>query len=211
MKFVSWNVFNLNDDPAAFRALIHNAGADVLALQELTADYLAHLRSLADYRVFSADDFVEDGVTSCLGIVTRLPASHHTVITHNPERTVSDSIQGRRKGWRECLDSQAVTVTCGGTAIRVVNLRLPCGVSPRVRLRDLETAAAHIEGADHAVVCGDFNMFARPVLNLLGGWFFGIAFSELLTNEHRTLGQFDHTHSLQRIFDRVATFSRFRL
>ncbi|MHA1113465.1 MAG: endonuclease/exonuclease/phosphatase family protein [Alphaproteobacteria bacterium] len=211
MKLVSWNVFNDNDDPDAVRGFLAGCGADVIALQEASETHLSILNDLGGYRLFVAEDFVEDGALFHLAVASRLPATDHQIVTHNPERAISDSIQGRRKKWIEGLDSHAVTLDIGGADVRLVNLHLPCGVPPVHRLRDLEAAAAHIDDAAHAVICGDFNMFARPILNLLGGWIFGVGLAEIGANERRRLDRFATAHGLARVFDRAVTFPRYRL
>ena len=211
MKLVSWNVFSGNEDPDTVRAFLKSCDADVVALQEATATHLSILEDLGGYRLFVAEDFIEDGVLYHLAIASRLPADDHRVLAHNPERAVSPSIQGRRMKWIEGLESQSVALTVGDAPVRLVNLHLPCGVAPARRLADLDAAAAHLDGADRAVLCGDFNMFARPLLNLLGGWLFGVGLGEIGADERRRLDRFAAGHGLDRLFDRAVTFPRYRL
>ncbi len=211
MKVVSWNVFNLAEDLNAFRNFILSVDADVLALQELTVDHLQILETLNGYRVFQAEDCIEDGVLTYLGIVTRLPATGHHVITHNRARAVSPSLQGRRMQWVECLDSQAVTVDVAGQRVRFANVHLSCAVSPRIRMQQLEEAAEHIEGAERALVCGDFNTYAKLPLNLIAGWFFGFRITDMFVDESKRLDAFAHSYGLDRVFDREITYPRHRL
>lgn len=211
MKIVSWNVFNLAKDMRAFRNFVRSADADVYTLQELTTDHMRVLESLADYRIFQAEDCVEDGTPSYLGIATRLPASDHIVMTHNPGRSVSGSIQGRRMKWLECLDSQSIIIEVDGVGVRVVNLHLSCAVSPQIRMQQLEQASAHFADAKHALVCGDFNTYAKLPLNLVAGWFFGFQIADIFVDEIKRLDVFARSHGLVRVFDRVITYPRHRL
>ena len=211
MKVVSWNVFNLNHDFEVFASFIKNERADVYALQELTDEHIAFFRTLDGYQLFSAEDFVEGDQVTYLGILTRLPARHHEVIAHNPERAVSDSILGRRMKWRECLDSHAVTVTAEGHDIRIANLHLSCGVPPKIRSHQLNEASKHWSDFPHAVVCGDFNSFGRPLLNLAIGWLYGFGLSDVLVNEDRELTRFAQDHGFERAFQGAITFPRYRL
>lgn len=211
MKVVSWNVFNLNDDFAAFASFIRNERADVYALQELTEEHLAFFRTLEGYQLFSAEDFVEGDQVTYLGILTRLPARDHEVIVHNPDRAVSDSLQGRRMKWRECLDSHAATVTADGHDVRIANLHLSCGVPPRTRREQLNEASKHWLDFPRAVVCGDFNSFGRPLLNLAIGWLYGLGLSDVLVNEDRELTRFAQDHGFKRAFQRAITLPRYRL
>ena len=211
MKVVSWNVFNLNDDSAAFASFIRNQRADVYALQELTNEHITFFRTLEGYRLFSAEDFVEGDQVTYLGILTRLPARDHEVIAHNPDRAVSDSRQGRRMKWRECLDSHAVTVTAEGHDVRIANLHLSCGVPPGIRRGQLNEASKHWSDVPRAIVCGDFNSFARPLLNLAIGWLYGFGLSDALVNEDRELTRFAQDHGFKRAFRNAVTFPRYRL
>ena len=211
MKVVSWNVFNLNHDSEAFASFIKNERADVYALQELTDAHIAFFRTLEGYQLFSAEDFVEGDQVTYLGILTRLPSRDHEVIAHNPHRAISDSFQGRRMKWRECLDSHAVTVTAEGHEVRIANLHLSCGVPPRTRRRQLNEASRHWLEFPRAVVCGDFNSFGRPFLNLAIGWLYGFGLSDIPVNEDRELTRFAEDHGFKRAFQRAVTFPRFRL
>ena len=211
MKVVSWNVFNLNDDFEAFASFIKNERADVYALQELTDEHIAFFRTLEGYQLFSAEDFVEGDQITYLGILTRLPARDHEVIAHNPDRAVSDSVQGHRMKWRECLDSHAVTVRAEGHDVRIANLHLSCGVSPGIRRQQLNEASKHWLHFHRAVVCGDFNSFGRPLLNLAIGWLYGFGLSDVLVNEDRELTRFAQDHGFTRAFQRAITFPRYRL
>ena len=211
MKVVSWNVFNLNHDSEAFASFIKCEQADVYALQELTDEHIAFVRTLEGYQLFSAEDFIEGGQVTYLGILTRLPSRDHEVIAHNPDRTVSDSFQGRRMKWRECLDSHAVTVTADGHDVRIVNLHLSCGVPPRIRREQLNDASRHWLDFPRAVASGDIHSFGRPLLNLAIGWFYGFGLSDALVNEDRELTRFAQDHGFKRAFQHAITFPRFRL
>lgn len=211
MKIVSWNVLNRNRRVDLVEKFIRDVDADVLALQELSEEHIAAIRNIDGYALHLADDFVEKREISYLGLLTRLPSRDVKVIVHNREHAVSPSIAGRVMRWRECLQSQSVLVEVGAREVRVVNVHLSCAVSPRVRAAQLAEMVEHFGSDDAVALCGDFNSFAKPMLNIAIGWAFGFGLPDLMTDEERLIAEFAATLNMERNFTDVITLPRYRL
>ena len=209
MKVLTWNVFNRNPDPIRVVDLIQDHDADVCALQELTGEHVAALREVPDYRLHLAEDFMEGDQLTYLGLLVRYDTNDERVLTHNGSRSVSPSIVGRRLRWVECLQSQSITVICDSGPVRVANVHLTCGASPRRRLDELRMAYAHLNGADRAVLCGDFNSFGLPWRNALVGWAYGFGLADLMTDEIASLDSFTGERSFVRAVRNAVTLPKY--
>lgn len=211
MKVVSWNVWNRNRRIDLVEGFIRGTNADVLALQELSREHVDAIRGIAGYEFVLADDFVEKGELSHLGLLTRLPVRDANTVTHNAEWATSPSIAGRFMRWQECLQSQSVLLSAGTKEVRVVNIHLSCAVSPRVRAAQLAEVTGHFGSDDAIVLCGDFNSFAKPALNIAIGWAFGFGLPDLMTDEQQRIADFAAAKGMERIFADEITHPRHRL
>ncbi|MEM0945557.1 MAG: endonuclease/exonuclease/phosphatase family protein, partial [Pseudomonadota bacterium] len=153
LTLATWNVWNRSPAPGRIAEL----QADICAFQELTEAHIAHLDGH-----YLAEDFIEGEVTR-LGLVTRLPVRRHEVIGINLNREISASPLGRAMGWVECLEAQHLVVEAGGP-LSVVNLHLSCAVGPGARADEISRILAGFELSERAVILGDFNSFAQPLL-----------------------------------------------
>ena len=211
MNLVSWNVWNRNREIDKFKRFLREQDADVFAFQELTSEHIELLRSIQDYNLYLAEDFIEGEQLTYLGILTRLPVRRHEVVTLNSNRQVSPSWIGRRNRWIECLQSHNLTLLTNGLNATIVNVHLSCGVSPTYRHRELLRAIEVVEQTERIVICGDMNTFANPAFNWLVGWFYGSGVSDLLTHEIGSLDRFAHQRGMLRMPRKAVTFPRLKL
>ena len=211
MKIASWNVWNRSRNLEAFEHFVRDQRADIFAFQELTDAHIDILRSMEDYRLFLAEDFIEDGQLTHLGLFTRYDADNHRILTHNQDRHFSPSWIGRRNRWVECLQSQSLSVTVEGHAVTVINVHLTCGASPRRRRAELESETEAGGEAERLIVVGDMNSFAKPWLNPIVGWFYGFGVSDMALNEIRSLDAFSVARGMVRAPARAVTFPGLRL
>ena len=211
MKLVSWNVWNQTSDIAAFERFVRQSGADLFAFQELTETHIEILKDLEGFCLHLAEDFVEDGQLTWLGLCTRYPVVQHQVTTLNTDRNVSASWVGRRNGWIECLDSQCAVLDTEFGEIGITNLHLSCAVSPRQRRQALGRALRSAPAGIPAIVCGDMNSFASVWTNWIVGWFYGFSAADLITNEVRDLKSYARGIGFGSVPELGVTFPSLRL
>ncbi len=205
-------MFNRNPRTARFHDFLRRVDADVIAFQELTAAHVTALQSLPGHRLTIAKDFREGEQLTYLGILSRLPAAAAKIVAHNAAEDVSPSWLGRRMQWRECLESQSLDVTAGATTVRLVNLHLTCAAPPRVRHAQLtDILHAHLPADRPALVCGDFNAFASPAVNLVVGWVFGCGWRDIFANDVAAIDRIAARGGGRRISVNAVTYPRWRL
>lgn len=211
LKVLCWNVLLGNEDVAGIAAVIEAEAPDICLFQELSERHLDMLRRIPDCHVSFAQDFLERGEASCLGIVSRQPFSDERIVDHNAGREVSESIAGRHFGWVENLQSQSVEIVFGDASIRVVNAHLPAAVGPSVRARALNDLRSHFDGDAHVILGGDMNSWSAPLLNLTIGWLLGCGPRDLFRRDREILQSFAAENGLDTVFGDVVTFPRFGL
>ncbi|MEQ8654601.1 MAG: endonuclease/exonuclease/phosphatase family protein [Kiloniellales bacterium] len=165
LTIATWNVYNRSTAPWK----INSCNADIAAFQELTGAHFPYLS--ADVK--TAEDFIEKGQVTYLGLLSKLPLLSCQRIALNPGRRVSPSFLGRRMRWVECLEALHLAYDWGGAPLSVVNLHLSCAVSMEQRRDELDRLLAAVDLAPRAVVLGDFNSFETgliwPLLGPLTG------------------------------------------
>ena len=211
MRIASWNVLNRNRRLDLIEAFIREADADVIALQELSEDHVTALREIDGYELHLAEDFIEKGELSYLGLMVRAEILAVNTITHNRTREFSPLVLGRLMRWQECLQSQSIHARFDNKNVRIVNVHLSCAVPPGRRMQELTQVAGHFASDEAVILCGDFNAFARPLLNFLVGWAFGSSPRDIAIDERRLIDGFAREHEMTGVFDSVVTLPRFRL
>lgn len=211
MKLACWNVLLTNARIDAFQDFVEFADADILAFQELSEDHIAALKSRPEYEIFLAEDCIEGRRPSFLGIAARVPVLTCHVRAQNSDRSLSASLAGRILRWRECLDTLSVSLDIGGTVVTVLNVHLSCAVPPRHRAAELREATADLPRSDAAIVCGDFNSFAKPWRNLLIGWAFGYGLSDYRLSDDDMIAELAGSHHLQPALNGQITLPSRRL
>lgn len=211
MKLLCWNVLLTNSRIDDVLNFVTGSDADVVALQELSDDHVTALRGLDGYELCLAEDCIEKGQLSYLGLLSRVPVVDRKTLTHNRERAYSPSLLGRMWRWQECLQSLSISVEWSSGLVTIATIHLSCAVPPRTRRTQLEQAAAHIPPGAPAIVCGDFNSFARPAINFIAGWAFGYGVSDLWTSDLQMIDRFCAGHGLTRQRNNKATLPHFGL
>jgi endonuclease/exonuclease/phosphatase family metal-dependent hydrolase len=211
LKVATWNAFISNPERNHLLAFIRQVDADVFAFQELTLANVLLLKDLTGYQTWFVEDYQDQGVRTWLGIVTRIPAWHHNVCTHNPTRRTSPSIIGKLNRWVENIQSQSIVFGLE-RRLRLINIHLSAAASPTRRKEELAAIAdGHFHEGEHLILCGDFNSAARLWTNLAAGLFLGFEPCDFFRNEIKSLNAFAATHGLSSCLSGVVTYPRFDL
>lgn len=211
MKVVSWNVWNRASDIAAFEKFVRDQDAELYAFQELTDRHIEALEPMAGYSLCLAEDFIEEGQLTYLGIFSRFPISEHLVTKINADRRVSPSWIGRKNTWVECLDAQTVRLETEFGLLDVANVHLSCAVSPGQRRRELQAVLPEAGTQTPFILCGDMNSFAHPLINWLIGWGYGFGWRDIGVNEVAALTSRATDLSMVRVPEKAVTFPGKRL
>lgn len=203
LTIATWNVFNRSTAPWK----IISCNSDITAFQELTGAHFQYLST----DVITAEDFIEKGQATYLGLLSTLPRLSCQRIALNPGRRVSPSFLGRRMGWVECLEALHLAYEWGGAPLSVVNLHLSCAVSMEQRREELDRLLAAVDLAPRAVILGDFNSLESGLLWPLLGPLTGARPRRIGFREVDDLASDLKQRGFSRIQTQRPTFPRFRL
>lgn len=147
LRVVEINLWRLNGDPAATRAVLHDLRPDVLLLSEPTLNAWSLYKSLRSQYPFHSDCFRQDGCE--LAILSRLP-----VVSGGVWWPAADNPTGRR-----AAAAFARIATPDGGEATVVATRVTWPFPPRAQARQSAELAGFLHRFDPAstIVGGDFN------------------------------------------------------
>ena len=146
-----------------------------------------------------------------LGLLSKFPIVDEKVIEFPRFSEYSPSAIGRAMKWEECFEAHAVTIEPDGAPLTIVNLHLTNAAPPRVRIQELERIVEQFKNCQRLVICGDFNTFATPLLNVLIGWQYSFRLTDLFIREISQLRAWAAERTLHLVDNRSPTFAGYRL
>ena len=215
MTIVSWNLKIDNIDQIKSLSEVLALNPDVICLQEATQETIATIRTeWRDWDIFECLDChrsLRSGViqTAFLCILTK-----HDIEAHESYKIHCDpvkSLLARRLGIKEAREFQFIDVKVNNTKYRIFNVHLEVASGSIRRQAEFAEVLSNFDEARANLVCGDFNIFTRPILNLITGWAFGFSLREYLVNERRVFTKLFAKSQLTNVFKRRVTYPRFRL
>ena len=209
----SWNVSRRNKHLIQDLKRVESEGPDIICLQEFPADKLDLLAELKAYTYVQADEnFIgkkaQRSTLLKLIILSKLPITGHQAVRH--ERMPY-------KPWRYInfrnLDISFLYIDIEHPAIgpiRLFNVHFECVTSPSIRICRFLQVTANFYRSKTNIICGDFNSFGRPWINLFVCWFYrNYALGEIFKDEKKLLQQQFEEHNLCNHFQDTVTFRKF--
>lgn len=211
MRIITWNVFNQNSDYGAIVGFVENSGADVLALQELTTEHIAYINKNSDFSWRTARDFIENDAMTFLGLFSKHRIASEKIVPFPRASKYSPSPIGQSMKWQECFDAHSITIIQDDVPLTIVNIHLTNAARPSVRLRELEIIVENFLSDHRIVICGDFNTFASPLLNIFIGRQYGFQAKDYCVRELSRLRHWAADHNLYLVPNRSPTFAGHKL
>lgn len=193
---MTWNVNSKKSDAERVVRQIREWAPDVVLLQELDARHVERLEDVEGFQLVTARDYRRGDELNHLGVLSRLPILKAEPIAQNKEGTVTRSLVGHIKKVSECLESLKVRVRCGDDEVTLVSAHFAASGPPSRRLAELGRALDGCGDAPIALIGGDFNTYAKPLINPLIGWGLGFGWADLGINENDAVERLAMSHGM---------------
>lgn len=208
MKILTWNIYKKNKHIHKAVAFLKKQKADIVCLQEFPATYLELLKSLDGHVAMCEEVWIyknnrKPGARIYSIIISKFPINQHVVIPHK-------NTYGHINKYRHFqADSFYVDVDTGQGLFRVFNAHFKCVAGPHHRLAQFNEVIGHLSSDRQNIICGDFNTFGKPLVNILLWKLFGYKAHEIKINENKNLAALFKVYGLKNPLKRQVTFWKF--
>ncbi len=213
LRCVSWNIYKDNKDQIkSFQTLVDLENPDVICLQEVSPELLDYLKNTQTaYEVESCQDFKwKKDFIAYLVILSKSKILHnYTSQLHNKK---IGSLLARHNGIREPREFHFVDLLIREDFIlRVINLHLEVATGTKRRQEEFYNTLSNLSNHIPNVICGDFNIFANPLLNIFIGWAFNFGLTDYLALERGKFEKIFNKFGLKNLHYKKITYPKFRL
>lgn len=216
MKILTWNIYKNNKNIVKAVEFLKKQNADVICLQEFPADHLNLLNSLGGHIAMCDEVHIpknrkKNGTKVYSVIFSRFPIREQVIIPH--KKTYGDTKMGdvdvKDRYHHFQSDSLYVDIDAPQGVFRVFNTHFRCFAGPNHRLAQFKEVLERLDSQRPNIICGDFNMFGKPLVNILVWKFFGYKMQEIIINENKAIAKLLSEHNLKNCFYRQVTFWKF--
>ncbi len=212
MKILTWNIYKNNKDIGKALAFLKKQQADIVCLQEFPATHLdllrglyAHVAMCDEITIYSNKSKADVKLYSVT--LSKFPILQHTIIAHKKGYGHAPKSNARHRYFQ--ADSFYVDVDTPQGPFRVFNAHFKCVAGPHHRLSQFKEVIGHLGVGRQNIICGDFNTFGKPLVNMLLWKFFGYKAHEIKINENKNLAALLKVHGLKNPLKRQVTFWKF--
>ncbi len=213
MKILTWNIYKNNKDINKAIEFLKKQNADVVCLQEFPAVHIDLLRNLGGHIAICDEVHIPKNkkkeATKLYSVIfSRFPIKEQVIIPH--KKTYGDtSIKSKDRYHHFQADSFYVDIDTFGGLFRIFNTHFRCFTGPNHRLAQLKEVLDHLDPERKNIICGDFNTFGKPLVNIFLWKYFGYKRQEIIINENKNLAKLLSEYSLKNCFYRQVTFWKF--
>lgn len=213
LKCISWNIYKDNKDQIkSFETMLGLEDPDIICLQEVSPELLDYLKNNQSvYEVESCQDFKwKKSFVAYLVILSKVKILHnYTSQLHNKK---VGSLLARHNGIREPREFHFVDLVIQDDFIlRVINLHLEVATGAKRRQEEFYNTLSNLSNHIPNVICGDFNIFANPFLNIFIGWAFNFGLTDYLALERGKFEKIFNKFGLKNLLYKKITYPKFRL
>ncbi len=208
MKILNWNIYKKNRNIKKAIAFLKKQRADVICLQEfpetcldLLKGFNGHVAMCQEVWMYKNNRKPATRIYSV--IISRYPIKQQVIIPHKSTYGHIDRYQYFQ------ADSLYVDIDTPEGLFRVFNAHFKCVTGPLHRLFQFMEVIGHFDPARHNIICGDFNSFGKPLVNVLLWKWFGYKAHEVSINENKNLVALLETHGLKNPLRKQVTFLKF--
>lgn len=208
MRILTWNIYKKNRNIYKAIAFLKKQKVDIICLQEFPGTHFDLLKGLDGYVAMCDEVWIyknkrKPDVTLYSVIISKFPIKQHAVIAHK-------NTYGRINRYQHFqADSFYVDVDTSQGLFRVFNTHFKCVAGPHHRLSQFKEVIDHLSSDRQNIICGDFNTFGKPLLNMIIGKYFGYKIHEIKINENKNLAALFSVYGLKNPLQRQVTFLKF--
>jgi endonuclease/exonuclease/phosphatase family metal-dependent hydrolase len=184
MRIITWNIFNKNEKIKSSLNFIFKYNPDIVCLQEFPEESL-DLLNQKEYHFVNAKDCTtitlnkKNQTNSLLIIGIKRKIKHSTEIFSL--KMPANNIIKKITNLKESLEGLKITFTYKNNKISLFNCHLSFAARPFIRRKELRKILKN--GNGRRIICGDFNDFGNPFLNLFLGPFLNYRLKDYKINE----------------------------
>lgn len=211
MKLVTWNVSKDNKQLDTLVNFLKEGYFDVVCLQEFPRGKLSSLSTLNMKQVFGEERYSysrkEETADLSLVILSSAEFKKYEVIEHeNPYKNFDRELNHHYQTFK--TDFLYVDLDFGGLSYRIFNSHLRCVAGPKYRISQFGEIIKHLHPERQNIICGDFNIFGKPLINAFVGNFCGYTKEELGVDEGKLFNQVFEMYGFKNVFKGSKTFTR---
>lgn len=212
MKIITWNIYHKNKNIRGAVQFLKTQNADIICLQEFPPEKIELLNEL-NMELANEDELLEfknprkEPLRFKTIIASKFPVKSQGVIPHKNVYEYVTRADNRYKNFK--ISSFYIDITIGIDNFRIFNTHLKYIASPYYRLSQFREILENFSKERHNIVCGDFNTFGRPLINMFVGKYFGYKLREVSINEKNIFNILFDLHQLKNVFKGMITFPKF--
>lgn len=212
MKILSWNIYKNNRNIARAVEFLKQQDVDVICLQEFPARHLGLLKDMGLHMATCEEVLVHKDRRRPTSraysvIMSRFPLRNSAVVPHKKGYTDHHRKKDKYAYFR--ADSLYVDIHNSEGPFRIFNTHFKCMTGPYHRLSQFMEVTGALSHMHHNIICGDFNTFGKPWLNLFLWKWFGYQIQEIPINESKLLAEMLQIHGLKNPLESQVTFLKF--
>lgn len=212
MKIITWNIYKDNRKIHKAIAFLRNQQADIICLQEFPTQHLNLLSGLGLHMVTCQEVHLyhekDKPTTRAYSVIlSRFPIGQSFTISHKKRYVASN---GKREKYAYFqADTLYADIETPGEPYRVFNIHFKCFAGPNHRLSQFSEMVKHLSPDRRNIICGDFNTFGRPWVNILLWRMFYFSIQDIPVNESKRLAKLLEANNLQNPLEGQVTFLKF--
>lgn len=212
MKILTWNIYKDNRNIGDAIEFLKVQNADIVCLQEYPLEKVELLNGL-NMQFVTENEFLEfknpkkKPVMLKMVIASKFPIKSHCIIQHKNIYEYVTRADDRYKNFQ--ANSFYIDIDTGLDKYRVFNTHFKCVAGPYHRLSQFREILENLSQDRHNIVCGDFNTFGKPLVNIFLWKYFGYKLREISIHEGNIFNALFDLYQLKNVFKRMITFWKF--
>ena len=210
MKILDWNVYYKNKSLDNLLRLIDDTSPDIVCLQEVPGSWLEYFVGEDHWNEAYCVDF---GIKKESGfeLYYNLTLANETILEYRVSKLSklkTNSLVSKLSGWydsREYIKAHLQNGMC------VYNIHLESATNPQQRIREFCNVLETGSNQEHALYCGDFNIFGRWYVNIFIGGLYGFKREDYTIHERAYFEKLFCEHNLMNHFYNQITYPSLRL
>lgn len=209
MKIITWNMYNKNKRIPEAIDFLKQQDADIICLQELPQQHAPLLEKLGMHIMLNEEIMRFRNPKKAteklyMVIASKFPIVNQKIVPHQYHYEHVSGFDTTYADYK--ADSQFIEVDAPQGKFRIFNTHFKCEAGPYHRLSQFREVVESLSRERMNIICGDFNTFGKPFLNLFVWKYFGYKLHEIHIHERNILHALLDLYQLKNPFRRTITF-----
>jgi endonuclease/exonuclease/phosphatase family metal-dependent hydrolase len=212
MKILTWNVNRNNKLLDQAVRFIRNYGADIICLQEFSVRNESLLAELSEFYTATEEETLvfksrpEDPERMYSVVLSKYPILKYQTVPHKNSYFADEIKTDRYQFFQAHSFFVDIDIPDEDKSLRIFNVHFKCVAGPHHRLSQFRDILSHFSTDRENIICGDFNTFGSPLINVFLWKLFGYQKTEVLIDERTEFATEFEKYGLQNPFQGAITF-----